>query len=289
MSSAQAVRLAGRAPCRLLLGALLADHLVRARGSTGCIASLRSPWGGALHDLVVAVATCSGGFNRTEPQFVHKRTPRSSRSTIIPRGVCGLRLQCVYLAHGWRKMLPQMLQVLKRTGESAEVGVFKGDFSTQILKRWTFGGRHYAVDPFLHYSCTTTLGTKDSSLEYDKQCRYDQPAWDRIFNRTRRDLEDRFPQRISMVRDLSVAAAARFAESSLDFVYIDARHDYVGVTEDLRAWWPKLRPGALFAGHDFTSRGVHLALRASLPRLLKTWMPRVYVTSENPPSWFTFK
>ena len=29
------------------------------------------------------------------------------------------------------------------------------------------------------------------------------------------------------------------------------RHDYCGVQEDLRNWWPKLRRGGIFAGHDY--------------------------------------
>lgn len=34
-------------------------------------------------------------------------------------------------------------------------------------------------------------------------------------------------------------------------IYVDARHDYCGVMDDLNAWWPKLREGGLAAGHDY--------------------------------------
>jgi len=54
-----------------------------------------------------------------------------------------------------------------------------------------------------------------------------------------------------MQREFSVSAAAKVAHTSLDFAYIDARHDYEGLSEDLRAWWPKLCPGGLMAGHDY--------------------------------------
>ena len=64
-------------------------------------------------------------------------------------------------------------------------------------------------------------------------------------------MEARFPGRAAVHRMLSVEAAATLADSSLDYVYIDARHDYSGVMEDLRAWYPKLRAGGLLAGHDF--------------------------------------
>jgi hypothetical protein len=32
---------------------------------------------------------------------------------------------------------------------------------------------------------------------------------------------------------------------------LPCRHDYCGVQEDLRNWWPKLRRGGIFAGHDY--------------------------------------
>jgi predicted O-methyltransferase YrrM len=49
----------------------------------------------------------------------------------------------------------------------------------------------------------------------------------------------------------SVAAAAEFADGSLDFVFIDAAHDYESVTADIRAWAPKVKPDGVLAGHDY--------------------------------------
>lgn len=50
----------------------------------------------------------------------------------------------------------------------------------------------------------------------------------------------------------SAGYADVFPAESLDFVFIDANHDYESVIRDLRAYWPKLRPGATLAGHDHT-------------------------------------
>lgn len=48
----------------------------------------------------------------------------------------------------------------------------------------------------------------------------------------------------------STDAAARFAEASLDLVFLDASHDAAAVLADIEAWWPRLKPGAILAGHD---------------------------------------
>lgn len=49
----------------------------------------------------------------------------------------------------------------------------------------------------------------------------------------------------------SLEATAKIPDYSLDFVYIDARHDYESVMEDLNAWQSKVRPGGVLAGHDY--------------------------------------
>lgn len=65
----------------------------------------------------------------------------------------------------------------------------------------------------------------------------------------------------------SVEAAQEFSDESLDVVFIDADHSYEAVKADLEAWYPKVKPGGLMAGHDFvfeheTSReGVIRAVR----------------------------
>lgn len=48
----------------------------------------------------------------------------------------------------------------------------------------------------------------------------------------------------------SVDAAKKFKDESLDFVFIDAGHEYDAVKEDILAWFPKVKPGGILAGHD---------------------------------------
>ena len=46
-------------------------------------------------------------------------------------------------------------------------------------------------------------------------------------------------------------AATIFKDDHFNFVYIDARHDYTSVLEDLVIWWPKLKKGRVISGHDY--------------------------------------
>ena len=60
----------------------------------------------------------------------------------------------------------------------------------------------------------------------------------------------------------SIYAATRYADGSLDFIFLDADHTYEAVLKDLHAWIPKLKPGGHIAGHDyFNDPGVQRAVR----------------------------
>lgn len=58
----------------------------------------------------------------------------------------------------------------------------------------------------------------------------------------------------------SVLASARYPDSSIDFVFIDAEHKYEFVIQDIKHWLPKVRKGGIIAGHDYGWEGVTRAI-----------------------------
>ena len=52
----------------------------------------------------------------------------------------------------------------------------------------------------------------------------------------------------------SSVAASCVKGGELDFVFIDASHDYDNVKADIDAWSLKIRPGGIIAGHDYSPR-----------------------------------
>lgn len=58
----------------------------------------------------------------------------------------------------------------------------------------------------------------------------------------------------------SLEAAKQFEDNSIDFVFIDASHEYEDIKADIAAWYPKVKIGGLFAGHDYGWAGVKKAV-----------------------------
>ena len=57
---------------------------------------------------------------------------------------------------------------------------------------------------------------------------------------------------INPVKALSWDGAAFYKDNSLDFVFIDAAHDYESVKKDINAWYPKVKKEGIIGGHDYT-------------------------------------
>jgi predicted O-methyltransferase YrrM len=51
----------------------------------------------------------------------------------------------------------------------------------------------------------------------------------------------------------SKEASIIIPDGSLDFVFIDANHEYECILEDIKLWTPKVRSGGIVSGHDYCS------------------------------------
>ena len=127
-----------------------------------------------------------------------------------------------------------------------EVGVWKGH-SISYLASKNKNSKIYAVDLF-------ELSLELFHDEIKKQIPYIYEIYNKNLNidGTRKIIRD--------IKGLSWEASEHFQDYTVDFVFLDASHNYESVKNDINAWFPKVRSGGIIAGHDYDWNGVNKAV-----------------------------
>ena len=125
-------------------------------------------------------------------------------------------------------------KLLKNYSIGLEVGVEYGKFAEKILNNWD--GKLVCVD------------------YWEKQNDYDEPTnyknFHDIFETFNKRIK-KFEDRVLVVKNFSETASKFFPDNFFDFIFIDANHKYEHVKKDIEVWYPKLKSGGLFSGHDW--------------------------------------
>lgn len=135
-----------------------------------------------------------------------------------------------------------LFQMGKKIG--AELGVQKGEFANDVIRRWKNVDEYVMVDVWAHQENYHDIANFQNNI----QDQYYQTS----LNVGTKLVEEKLLKKLTICRNFTTECAKRFPDHYFDFVYVDARHDYKAVLEDLRAWWPKVKRGGIFAGHDYT-------------------------------------
>lgn len=118
----------------------------------------------------------------------------------------------------------------------AEIGVYKGEYS-EVLCLGNPEMKLYCIDPWEMYE-------SDNPEPYAK----DQKALTGFYEEAKSRLSH---YNTVIIKKPSMEAIKDFETESLDFIYLDANHDFKHVTEDLDAWAKIVRSGGIVSGHDY--------------------------------------
>lgn len=175
-----------------------------------------------------------------------------------------------------RNRLADLLNDLGLTGDAAFVGVAEGQFEFYFIERWKGSGT--LIDAWRILNAPGFSGHGEDT-DAGQEARYQ-----RIIRGAQK-----FGSRCKVMRATSEEAAPRFADGSLDFCYVDADHSTDGISLDATLWWPKVRRGGIFAGHDFLAgnfNGQEYGVKTVIDRLAKGCGVPVNVTGEK--DWPSF-
>lgn len=120
-----------------------------------------------------------------------------------------------------------------------EVGVFKGQFAAHLLKTWPSFEKYYGIDPYVFQK------------NYKEKTNVPEEQQNDVYNQALQTLTQIGGKRVKLIRKSAIEGVKEFKDYSIDFIYLDGRHDYCAVREELDAYYPKLKCNGIMAGHDF--------------------------------------
>ena len=136
----------------------------------------------------------------------------------------------------------QLLAALPPGSVGAEIGVWKGRFSLMVTEKLQPKSFHL-IDPW-------AFQPDFSERMYGGRVARNQADMDAIFEGVQQLFDG--AANVHFHRDFSSEAVKAFDDAYFDWVYIDGNHHYDYVLEDLRLYFPKVKPGGYIAGDDYT-------------------------------------
>jgi hypothetical protein len=133
------------------------------------------------------------------------------------------------------------LQIIERAQATVflELGVFRGAFAEQMLRNCPSIANYYMIDPWRHLD------------DWNKPANVDQSEFDEIYAEAMERTAFAHERRI-VLRGKTTEAIEHIPDATLDIAYIDADHSLRGIAIDLMRTYPKVRPGGILGGDDYT-------------------------------------
>lgn len=158
-----------------------------------------------------------------------------------------LRLRLEYINASPRCSFQHLLNT-KKSGEiiGVEIGTFKGVNAYCMLKKC----------PDLKLFCVD--GYERVVIETGKE-NVTKSTRNYIMRSAENHLSV-FNGRCYRIFKQSEAAYKDFPDEYFDYIYIDGEHLYDWVKRDIELWYPKVKKGGIFAGHDFEMAEVMYAV-----------------------------
>lgn len=150
---------------------------------------------------------------------------------------------------GWfdyEDLFSNQVKIANENAHFVEVGIWKGRSSAYLAVEILNSKKN------IKYDCVDTWNGSDEHIDpnspnFEKNI-IDNKDW--LYNIYLKNLEN-VRHVINPIRLESIEAAKLYDDDSLDFVFIDASHDYENIKADILAWYPKIKNGGYFGGHDY--------------------------------------
>lgn len=131
------------------------------------------------------------------------------------------------------------MDLLPKNSTGVELGVFKGEFTQQIL-RTVKPKMLYLIDLW-EYNEDIHSANFDEKPDMIKNYEHVKKRYERLKN-------------VMIKRGYSDQELQKLANDSLDWIYVDADHRYEGVKKDLEIAIKKVKKNGIIAGDDYIEK-----------------------------------
>jgi hypothetical protein len=173
-----------------------------------------------------------------------------------------------------------LIKILKPTGNGIEIGVKEGAFSKHILENCN-NLNLYLLDCWDNQP--DSIYQDISNVDNKTQVEFMKNTISNVSN---------FFHNVKIIKGYSDEFVDFFQDNFFDFIFIDANHSYEAAKNDINKWFPKLKKGGLFAGHDYVdavnSNGV-FGVKSAVDEFILENNLKVNSTNESWPTWFFIK
>jgi len=128
-----------------------------------------------------------------------------------------------------------LVQALGLGVKGLEIGACRGENAVKFLEQCPNIARLDMIDPYIEYT-DVNGSSSQNTLNRSQQINAENIA--------------PFGDRAKTYVCTSMEYVKQVPDGYYDYIFVDGNHSYSFVREDVFAWYPKLRSGGLFAGHD---------------------------------------
>lgn len=137
-----------------------------------------------------------------------------------------------------------------------EIGVWTGSSVCYMGVEIINSGKNIILE------CIDTFGGSqehldESNIYFEPRLKND-PNW--LYNEFLKNTS-KVSSVINIVKSISWEAASLYDDDSIEFVFIDAGHDYDSILRDIIAWYPKVKKGGVISGHDWHYPDIQRAVK----------------------------
>lgn len=155
----------------------------------------------------------------------------------------------------------------------AEIGIGEGSNASFYLSELDIN-LVFLIDPYVVYENERIIVSEEGMKKREKEAHVKL---------------EKYKNKIKWIKEKSADAAELIADNSLDFIYIDGDHAYKFMTEDISLYYPKVKEGRLFSGHDYNYESVKKAVNEFVNKHKLILYTEDFANGKKNSDWWVWK